>query len=448
MAEDLPVFINLAYNVHGNEPSSSEAALLTAYTFAASDNPEIRNYLRHAVLFIDPAINPDGRDRHTQWANSYLGDPAVSDPQDAEHNEYWPGGRTNHYWFDLNRDWLLAVNPESQGKLRWYHQWYPNVVTDFHEMGTQGTYFFEPMKINGSLNPIMPKENYGYLNELFGKYFSKALDSLGSLYFTREVFDGTYPGYGSSYPDLEGGLGLLFEQASSRGHVQKTAFGEITFPFTIRNQFTSGIATVKAAVENKDYLYRYQKDFFNSAIDRARKSKVKGYVFGDPYDKNRVKAFIDLLLRHRIKVYRAGENEYEVPTDQPQYRMVQTMFETYDQYRDSVFYDASAWSVANFYNMKYRAAGNAPAGEPLQSTEGLISLPDLQQSDYAYVADWDDYNAPAFLHAIQKAGLVASSAFKPFTSVTSAGEHRLSLWSPGNPRKTSKEKPRGSLFHP
>jgi len=441
VAEDLPVFINLAYNVHGNEPSSSEAALLTAYTFAASDNPEIRNYLRHAVLFIDPAINPDGRDRHTQWANSYLGDPPVSDPQDAEHNEYWPGGRTNHYWFDLNRDWLLAVNPESQGKLRWYHQWYPNVVTDFHEMGTQGTYFFEPMKINGSLDPIMPKENYGYLNELFGKYFSKALDSLGSLYFTREVFDGTYPGYGSSYPDLEGGLGLLFEQASSRGHVQKTAFGEITFPFTIRNQFTSGIATVKAAVENKDYLYRYQKDFFNSAIDRARKSKVKGYVFGDPYDKNRVKAFIDLLLRHRIKVYQAGENEYEVPTDQPQYRMVQTMFETYDQYRDSVFYDASAWSVANFYNMKYRAAGNAPRGEPLQSTEGLISLPDLQQSDYAYVADWDDYNAPAFLHAIQKAGLVASSAFKPFTSVTTAGEQDFHYGALVIPVKLQKKSP-------
>ena len=181
-------------------------------------------------IFIDPVINPDGRDRHSHWANMYKGDPLVADPLDAEHNEVWPGGRTNHYWFDLNRDWLLGIHPESRGKLNWYHKWYPNVVTDFHEMGSQSTYFFEPMKTNGSLNPIMPKENYTTLNEMFGNYFSKALDSIGSFYFTKEVFDGTYPGYGSSYPDLQGGLGLLFEQASSRGHIQETPTGPITFP--------------------------------------------------------------------------------------------------------------------------------------------------------------------------------------------------------------------------
>ena len=115
--DEVPIFINLAYNVHGNEPSSSEAALLSAYTFVASQNPEILNYIKHAVIMVDPTINPDGRDRHTQWANTYQGTPNVADPQDAEHNEYWPGGRTNHYWFDLNRDWLLGINPESRGKL-------------------------------------------------------------------------------------------------------------------------------------------------------------------------------------------------------------------------------------------------------------------------------------------------------------------------------------------
>ncbi|MEX0274941.1 MAG: M14 family zinc carboxypeptidase, partial [Flavobacteriaceae bacterium] len=198
--DGIPIFVNLAYNVHGNEPSSSEAALLTAYTLVASDHTDIKKYRDHAILFIDPTINPDGRDRHTFWANMYRANPLVNDPQDAEHHEYWPRGRTNHYWFDLNRDWLLAINPESRGKLAWYHEWYPNVVTDFHEMGTQSTYFFEPMKPNGSLHPIMPKENYIDLNNLFGDYFAKALDSIGSLYFTKEVFDGTYPGYGSSYP--------------------------------------------------------------------------------------------------------------------------------------------------------------------------------------------------------------------------------------------------------
>ena len=418
---DIPIFINLGYNVHGNEPSSSEAALLTAYTMVASENSEILKYLEHSVIFIDPTINPDGRDRHTQWANMYQGNPLVADPQDAEHNEYWPMGRTNHYWFDLNRDWLLGINPESRGKLNWYHTWYPNVTTDFHEMGSQSSYFFEPMKINASLDPIMPKENYEDLNNLFGGYFSKALDSIGSFYFTKEVFDGTYPGYGSSYPDLQGGLGLLFEQASSRGHKQKTAFGEITFPFTIRNQYTSSITTIKAAVENKAYLRKYQQDFFKSALSNAAKSKIKGYSFNDSYDKNRVKAFIDKLLLHKIEVYKSGNN-YVVPTNQPRYRMVQTMFETYSKYRDSVYYDASAWSVANFYNMKYKPVTSINLNERITKSNNSIKTNAIQKTDYAYIIDYDDYNAPAALYFLQQNDIVVSSSFKPFTAKTTQGD--------------------------
>lgn len=421
---EVPIFINLAYNVHGNEPSSSEAALLTAYTLVASESAEIKKYRTNAVVFIDPTINPDGRDRHTQWANTYQGTPEVSDPQDAEHNEYWPGGRTNHYWFDLNRDWLLGIHPESRGKLTWHHQWYPNVTTDFHEMGTQSTYFFEPMKTNGSLNPIMPKENYVDLNNLFGNYFAKALDSIGSFYFTKEVFDGTYPGYGSSYPDLQGGLGLLFEQASSRGHRQKTAFGEITFPFTIRNQYTSSITTVRAAVENKAMMRKYQHDFFKSALTNASKSKIRGYSFGDSNDKNRTKAFIDKLLLHKIDVYKSGD-KYVVPTKQPQYRMVQSMFETYEKYRDSVYYDASAWSVSNFYNMKHRPVSSLNLGEKVTTTENLTIVSPLQKSSYAYVIDYDDYNAVAALNYLQENKIVVSSAFRPFTSNTASGTKKF-----------------------
>ncbi len=422
--DEVPIFINLGYNVHGNEPSSSEAALLTAYTLTASNSPEILNYLNKGVIFIDPTINPDGRDRHTQWANMYQGNPLVADPQDAEHNEYWPRGRTNHYWFDLNRDWLLGINPESRGKLGWYHEWYPNVVTDFHEMGSQSSYFFEPMKDNGSLNPIMPKENYEDLNNLFGDYFSKALDSIGSFYFSKEVFDGTYPGYGSSYPDLQGGLGLLFEQASSRGHKQTTDFGEITFPFTIRNQYTSSITTIKAAVENKALLRKYQQDFFKSALTNATKSKIRGYSFKDNHDPNRVKAFIDKLLLHKIDVYRSG-NSFVVPTRQPQYRMVQTMFETYGKYRDSVYYDASAWSVANFYNMKYKAVTSLNQGEKLTSLDNLASPKGVQKTNYAYIIDYNDYNAVAMLNQLQSNGLVVSSSFKPFTIRTNSGDQKF-----------------------
>ncbi len=411
-----PLIINLGYNVHGNEPSSSEAAMLTAYTLVASQHSEIQKYREDAVIFIDPTINPDGRDRHTQWANMYQGSPLVTDPQDAEHNEYWPRGRTNHYWFDLNRDWLLAINPESRGKLNWYHQWYPNVVTDFHEMGSNSTYFFEPMKDNGSLNPIMPKENYVDLNNMFGEYFARALDSIGTLYFTKEVFDGTYPGYGSSYPDLQGGLGLLFEQASSRGHAHKTSRGIITFPYTIRNQYISSLTTVKAAVENSDYMKTYQRNFFNSALSRAESSRIKGYAIEESYDRNRLKAFLDKLLIHRIEVYRNSRGQLVVPTKQPQYRMVQTAFETYDTYRDSVYYDASAWSFANFYNIKYRPLTRVEQGERITSTEQLGVPSMVMKSDYAYVIDGDDYNSIASLYYLLNNKVKVNAVFKPFTA--------------------------------
>lgn len=418
--DEVPIFIQLGYGVHGNEPSSSEAAMLIAYTLVASNSPEVLNYLKNAIIFIDPTLNPDGRDRHTQWANQYKANPLVSDSNDAEHNEAWPRGRTNHYWFDLNRDWFLAVNPESQWKLKWYHQWYPNVVTDFHEMGTNSSYFFEPMKNIGSLDPIMPKENYEDLNTIFAPYFSNALDEIGSLYFTKEAFDGTYPGYGSSYPDLQGGLALLFEQGSSRGHIQDTDYGKITFPFTIRNQYLSSIATLKAAVENKVILRKYQQDFFKSAIAQLSKNNIVAYEFGNQYDKNRTKAFIDKLLIHNIKVYKKGEN-YVVPVKQPQKRMVQSMFETYNKYRDSVFYDASAWSLANFYNMSFKGLKSYNLGEEVNSINNVVEVETIPQSNYAYILNWDDYNAPAALYYMQSKGIKGAAAFKPFTIKTSNG---------------------------
>ena len=417
---DVPVFIQLGYNVHGNEPSSSEAALLTAYTLVASINSEVINYLNKSIIFIDPTINPDGRDRHTQWANQYKAKALVSDNIDAEHNEAWPRGRTNHYWFDLNRDWLLGVHPESQGKLKWMHSWYPNVVTDFHEMGTNSNHFFEPMKPIGSLDPIMPKENYEDLNDLFAPYFSSALDKIGSFYYTKESFDGTYPGYGSSYPDLQGGLALLFEQASSRGHVQDTDYGKMTFAFTIRNQYTSGFATIKAAVENKAFLRKYQQTFFKTAISQKAKTGFAGYEFGDAYDMNRNKAFIEQLLSHKIKVYKKGK-KFVVPLKQAQHRMVQTMFETYSKYRDSVYYDASAWSVANFYNMKSKGLKSVKLGAEIKSVNGIVNNTKIKKASYAYILDWDDYYTPAALYYMQSKGLTVASAFKPFTISTNNG---------------------------
>lgn len=436
--DDMPVIIQLGYNVHGNEPSSSEAAMLTAWYLTASQEPEVLNYLNKAVIFIEPVLNPDGRDRHTTWANMHRGFPPVADPLDREHNEVWPGGRVNHYWFDLNRDWLPLVHVESQERLEFYHRWYPNVVTDFHEMGTNSTYFFEPTKPHGSENPIIPRENYDDLNNLLAPYFADAMNEIGSLYFTKEVFDNSYPGYGSTYPDIQGGLGLVFEQASSRGHLQESVHGELSFAFTIRNHLVNSLATIKAATENKETFLRHQKQFFESAIEQARRHPAKAYVFSDGGDKNRAKAFIDLLLRHKIKVYEASrdiqvskrnfpkEGSFIVPAEQPQFRMVATMFDTVTKFHDSLFYDTTAWSMVHAYGLPHsslnsRQVGVSSTGAEINATFLEAKEFSVAQSDYAYVFSWEDYNAPRVLRELLKQDLITKTAFKPFSIKTENG---------------------------
>ncbi len=418
--KNFPVIINLGYNVHGNEPSSSEAAMLTAYTLVSSKKDEIKNYLENSVVLIDPALNPDGRDRHTQWVNSYKASPLVDDPQDAEHNEYWPGGRVNHYWFDLNRDVLLGIHPETRGKLNFHHNWYPNVTMDFHEMGTNSTYFFVPWKAHAAKDPVIPKENYEYFETLFGDYFSKGLDEIGSLYFTKEAYDKTYPGYSSSYADLLGGIGMLFEQASSRGHVQETQFGKLTFPFTILNQYISGMNTVKAAVEIKDELKAYQQRFFSTALSDADKKRIKGYSFKMGKDRNKTKAFLDKLKIHDVNVYRENDNFY-VPTKQKKYRTVRSIFETNKEFNDSVFYDASSWSIANFYDINYTPSTRQMEGTKIENLDNLFETNKFEKSNYAYLINSVDYNIPAVINSLLDSKIKVSTAFKPFKINTFSG---------------------------
>ena len=417
---DFPVIINLGYNVHGNEPSSSEAAMLTAYTLISSKSKEVEEYLENSIVLIDPTINPDGRDRHTQWVNSYKGSPLVDDPQDAEHNEYWPGGRTNHYWFDLNRDVLLGIHPETRGKIEFHHNWYPNVTMDFHEMGSNSTYFFVPWKTHAAKDPVIPQENYEYFERLFGEFFAKGLDEIGSMYFSKEAFDKTYPGYHSSYGDLMGGIGMLFEQASSRGHKQVTQFGEITFPFTIRNQYVSGMNTVKGSVEMKDELMEYQQRFFASALTDADKKRTKGYSFKMGKDRNKTKAFLDKLMIHDISVLKDNDNFF-VPTKQKNYRTVRSIFETNTEFRDSVFYDASAWSIANFYDIDYNSSSKDIQGVELDNLDNLFTVNKIDESEYAYIINSVDYNIPAVINSLVNSDILVSTAFKPFTINTSSG---------------------------
>ena len=429
----MPSIIHQGYGVHGNEPSSAEAAMLTAYWLLASQSDLAKNLRENSVVHIDPTLNPDGRDRHSLWANSNKGFPAVADPLDREHNEAWPGGRTNHYWFDLNRDWLPLAHPESKVKISWYHQWYPNVTTDFHEMGPNSTYFFEPTKPYGSENPVVPRKNYDDINPKFAKYFAKYMDKIGSLYWSKEVFDNSYPGYGSSYPDMHGGLGLVFETASSRGHIQSSQRGDLTFAFTIRNHVVNSLATMEAALDNRVYMHEYLREFFTGAVAEGSKDLVKNYVFGDETDPSRNRLFLQFLLDHKIKVYEnpadlsaSGQTfkkgtSWVVPTKQPQYRMVRTMFEYVTTFADSVFYDASAWTMAAAYGMPFASAPTAKAGSEIK--EVTLATYTFPQGDaYAYLIDWRDYYAPKLLFELQKAGVHVEALHQNFSSQTHEGK--------------------------
>ena len=414
----IPLVIHLGYNVHGNEPSSSEAAMLTAYHLAASQDPETLKWMDQMVILMDPVINPDGRDRHTHWANMHKAFPPVADPLDREHTEVWPGGRFNHYWFDLNRDWFPIVHPESRNRVKFFHQWRPYVQTDHHEMGSSSTFYFDPGK-NSSNNPVVPAYLYDSIYPRYGEYFAKAMTGLGSMYFTKESFDKLYPGYGSSYINFYGGAGFLFEQGSSRGHVQETTTIPITFAFTIRNQFTASLTTIRASLAERERLYRLRRNFYAASAEQARKAAVKGYMFGDMKDVTRTSAFLDLLLTHEVEVYQTGQGSalpYYVPAEQPNYIMVRSIFEKDITYTDSLFYDASTWSMIQAYGLPFTEL-KAPVARGARVTAPLQNIPKVEgKSDYAYVFPMLDYNAHKAIHQLQQAGVIVQTATRPFTA--------------------------------
>ena len=420
--ENVPLVIHLGYNVHGNEPSSSEAAMLTAYYITASENEETLKWLDHMVILMDPVINPDGRDRHSHWANMHKATPAVADPLDREHNEIWPGGRFNHYWFDLNRDWFLATFPETKNRINFFHKWRPYVQTDHHEMGTNSTFYFDPGE-EASNNPLVPNYLYKKIYPKYAEYFTKATDKIGSLYFTKEAYDKLYPGYGSSYINFYGGAGFLFEQASSRGHVQETTTIPISFAFTIRNQLIGSLAIIRASIAEKNSLLQMRKEFFNVSKEQAAKSVIKGYLFGDSNDQTRTNAFLEKLLLHRIDVYEMpNSSNYYVPTNQDNHIMVRTIFENQITYQDSSFYDASVWSLIHAYGLPFSEVktivtpGKKIANIPEPSTNAF------SKSNYAYLVNNTDYNIYKFIYELQRGGVILKSAFRPFSTVLNGNE--------------------------
>ena len=425
----MPIVIYIGHSIHGNEPSGANAALLSAYYLAAAQGKQIDELLQNVVILFDPSFNPDGLQRFSTWANQHKSKNLVTDPNSREFNEVWPGGRFNHYWFDLNRDWLPAQHIESQNRLAWFHSWKPNILTDHHEQGSNATFFFQP-GVPSRVNPLTPEKNQE-LTVKMGKFHAAFLDRIGSLYFTKENYDDFYYGKGSTYPDVNGAIGILFEQASSRGHAQQTANGVLRFPFTIKNQFTTTLSTLEAAKLLRKEFLDWQREFYRSALAEAESAPVKAYVFGDADDQGRIDIFVNMLRRHQIDIYelnnniKAGGNDfkkgssYVVPTNQNQFRLIRGIFEKTLNYKDSLFYDITAWTMPLAFGLTYAELSSAQYNKALlgdKVTSELKTTGGVQggTSSYGYLMDWSEFNAPAVLYELQSAGLTVKVASFPF----------------------------------
>jgi len=422
--ENMPLVTYLGYSVHGNEPSGSNASLLVAYYLAAAQGDVVDKLLDNTIILLDPSINPDGLNRYASWVNSTRNMKPVADGNDMEHDETWPGARTNHYWFDLNRDWLPAQLPESQARLTNYHNWKPNILTDHHEMGTNNTFFFQP-GIPSRNNPLTPAKNYE-LTGAIAKYHAAALDRIGSLYYSKESFDDFYYGKGSTYPDINGSVGILFEQARVEGHIQESSNGLLTFPFAVRNHFTTSLSTLEAGRFLRVDMLNYQREFYKSAISKANSDTDKAYIVSSN-DQQRLNAFTTVLKRHQIefapttKNITAGgksfpkQSSFVISLQQPQYRLIKSIFERRTSFQDSLFYDVSAWNLGLAFGIDYAALNSKQFQSGLAGSQGAAELTPLAKSEYAYALDWSQYYAHKAMNMLHAKGIITKVALASFS---------------------------------
>ena len=432
--EDLPVVVYLGYSVHGNESSGANASMVVAYHLAAAQGAAMDSLLENTIILLDPSLNPDGLSRFSHWANTHRGKNAVGDPSNREHVEKWPSGRTNHYLFDLNRDWLLLQHPESRSRVAQFQKWKPNVLTDFHEMGSNSTYFFQP-GVSSRKNPLTPQRNVE-LTQLLAKHHAEAFDGAGVLYYSEEDFDDFYYGKGSTYPDINGCIGILFEQASARGHRQESINGEFDFSFTIRNQCLTSYSTLAGALQNRIALLQWQRDFYDSGSAAGVADGVAGYVFGGSQQRHTSRQLLSVLLQHDIQVHMLASNQnlngvsfastdaWVVPTNQPQGRLVRTLFDTQTTFEDSLFYDVSTWTMPLAMGVPFAAATRLPSGwlgarvtQVAPSSGTFESGTDV----YAYAFEWHEYLAPRALGRLHAAEVRVRVATRPFSAPTQDG---------------------------
>jgi hypothetical protein len=437
-----PAVTWLSYSVHGNEISSTEAAMLTAYHLLASRGDErVASIMRDTVVVIDPMQNPDGRDRfihHFETAEGLVPDP---DRISAEHTEPWPGGRTNHYLFDLNRDWFIMTQPETQGRVRILQEWYPVAFIDAHEMGSDSTYYFAPEAI--PFNPHLAGDQRTSL-ALFGKNNARWFDTFGLDYFTREIFDAFYPGYGASWPSYFGSIAMTYEQASARGLVVRQYDGNnLTYPDTIRNHFVTSLSTAETTAANRE---KFLTDFYNyqlSAIEEGENDSIRSYILPPQADQAAVYKLAGLLVRQGVEVGRANASfdacgasyaagTYVINTAQPAKRFIRTLMDVNvpmeedflaeqerrraKNLRDEI-YDVTAWSLPLMMNVQvdtcYRTI-NEPftAAGPDLLQPGTVSG---GTGSVAYLVPWGSAPAVRLLVNAMRKGLAVKSSDRAFT---------------------------------
>jgi hypothetical protein len=441
MVQSLPALIWLAYGVHGDELSSSDAAMLTAYHLLAAKNDRMVDAIfAKDLVIIDPLQNPDGRARFVQNFEIAKGVAPDSDPFAAEHNEPWPGGRTNHYYIDMNRDWFALSQPETKGRVKSLLEWLPQVYVDLHEMGANGTYYFSPES-----NPYNPNMTSDQKKELFwfGKNNAKWFDRFGFNYFTREEYDAFYPGYGAGWPVFYGSIGMTYEEASARGLVMRRYDNSLLFyRDTIRHHFTTSLSTLQAAAEHHDELmmnfYRYRY----SAIEEGRTEPVRAYLLKRTNDTDMVDELAKTLLEQGIAVQRfqaatevEGQNvptgSYLVSLAQPEKRLIRTLLDketsmpqdflkSEDERRlrkqNSEIYDVTAWSLPLQFNVESSALKTMP-----KTGLELVTIDTLPKGQFTDTSDAIDYLVPwntagaRFLSAALQHGIHVLSSDRAFS---------------------------------
>ncbi len=422
--EDMPVVVYMGYNVHGREASCTEAAMLLLYHLTAGRGEGIEEMLEEMVVIIDPNMNPDGRDRFVNWVNMNRGGVHTTDRQDREHNEPWPGGRGNHYWFDLNRDYFPLAHPESRGKVETYQKWRPQVFSDFHETGrSQTTHFFQP-GIPERTHPLTPEINQE-LTMAIAEHHADIHDRMSQTYWTREIYDDFYYGKGSTYPDVQGTVGILYEQRSSRAleaELDDYPHGKLHYKRTVRNQTASSLSTLQGAKNLRVELLRYQRDFFAEASQRYADYETKAYVIDKSEFPNRAQALVDNIRRHRVKVYELEQpfeteertfspgEAYIIPMNQPQQQFIRAMMEIRTEFPAETTHDVSTWTMPLTFGTPYAEMQRDPA--PFTGDEvtqfGFSGGEFIGERDtrVGYVMEWGRYFSPRALYRLQDAGVV------------------------------------------